>query len=73
MIIYLSAAEEGGETEFLEINQKIVAAKGSAVMFYNLKPRFFFLCVCVCVYIYIYIYILEETCRLKRRPPPSPL
>lgn len=39
VIIYLSAAEEGGETEFLEINKKIVAAKGSAVMFYNLKPR----------------------------------
>ena len=49
MIIYLSAAEEGGETEFLEINKKIVAAKGSAVMFYNLKPRFVCVCVCVCV------------------------
>jgi hypothetical protein len=33
----MQAAEEGGETEFLEIGKKIVAPKGSAVLFYNLK------------------------------------
>jgi len=38
VIMYLSAAEEGGETEFQEIHRKIVVEKGSAVMFYNLKP-----------------------------------
>ena len=35
--ILAQAAEEGGETEFQEINRKIVVEKGSAVMFYNLK------------------------------------
>jgi len=36
-IMYLSAVEEGGETEFPEIDKKILVGKGSAIMFYNLK------------------------------------
>jgi hypothetical protein len=33
----LQAAQEGGETEFFDINRKVVLARGDAVMFYNLK------------------------------------
>ncbi|EKX39441.1 hypothetical protein GUITHDRAFT_114401 [Guillardia theta CCMP2712] len=37
VIVYLQAAEEGGETHFGAANLKLTAAKGDAVMFYNLK------------------------------------
>jgi len=37
MIMYLAAAEEGGETEFQELNRTVAIKKGDAVMFYNLK------------------------------------
>jgi len=37
LIMYLEAAQEGGETEFFDINRKVVLARGDAVMFYNLK------------------------------------
>jgi hypothetical protein len=37
LLLFVQAAEEGGETEFQELKKKIVVEKGSAVMFYNLK------------------------------------
>ena len=35
--VHVQAAEEGGETEFQELNRTVAIKKGDAVMFYNLK------------------------------------
>lgn len=37
VLIYLSAADEGGETHFMKIDKKLTAKSGDAIMFFNLK------------------------------------
>lgn len=38
VLIYLRGAEEGGETYFSQIDKKLTAKTGDAIMFFNLKP-----------------------------------
>eukprot|EP00292_Cryptomonas_paramecium_P008403 CAMPEP_0113691782 /NCGR_PEP_ID=MMETSP0038_2-20120614/18677_1 /TAXON_ID=2898 /ORGANISM="Cryptomonas paramecium" /LENGTH=279 /DNA_ID=CAMNT_0000613535 /DNA_START=30 /DNA_END=866 /DNA_ORIENTATION=+ /assembly_acc=CAM_ASM_000170 len=38
-VIYLKAAEQGGETDFVRLGFKLAAAPGDALLFYNLHPR----------------------------------
>mmetsp|Transcript_19770 Transcript_19770/g.48520 ORF Transcript_19770/g.48520 Transcript_19770/m.48520 type:complete len:308 (+) Transcript_19770:212-1135(+) len=38
VLIYLSAAKEGGETYFTKLGTKLTANKGDAIMFFNMKP-----------------------------------